>query len=80
MKNLLLPLAIALASQGILYAQTINMELADPQPFLQGGDTGDMEFADLDGDGDADVQVEHGGEGQIEAVDADLDCQLGGGD
>ena len=33
------------------------MELADPQPFLQGGDTGDMEFADLDGDGDADLII-----------------------
>ena len=37
------------------YAQNINMELLDPQPFLQGSDTGDMEFADLDGDGDMDL-------------------------
>jgi hypothetical protein len=36
-------------------AQNIKMELLEPQPFLQGSDTGDMEFADLDGDGDMDL-------------------------
>lgn len=39
----------------LLTAQNIQMELLDPQPFLQGSDTGDMEFADLDGDGDMDL-------------------------
>ena len=39
----------------VTYAQSIKMELLDSQPFLQGTDTGDMEFVDLDGDGDMDL-------------------------
>lgn len=38
-------------------AQIINFELIDPQPELQGSDTGDMEFADLDNDGDPDLII-----------------------
>jgi hypothetical protein len=52
----LIYLVVALAFNTVfLKAQSIQMELLDPQPFLQGTDTGDMEFADLDGDGDMDL-------------------------
>lgn len=57
MKHLLLLSLFILTCSASLLGQTVQMELADPQPFLQGGDTGDMEFADLDGDGDADLII-----------------------
>lgn len=51
-------LLVALACNAlILTAQNIEMELLDPHPFIQGSDTGDMEFADLDGDGDMDLII-----------------------
>ena len=46
---------IYIAFSQLSIAQTIQFELVDPQPELQGSDTGDMEFADLDGDGDQDL-------------------------
>ena len=55
MKKYNLLAALILGGSSLLFAQSIQMELADPQPFLQGSDTGDMEFADLDGDGDMDL-------------------------
>jgi len=55
MKNPILLLAVLVCSALSLNAQNIKMELLEPQPFLQGTDTGDMEFADLDGDGDMDL-------------------------
>lgn len=57
MKKATLIATILLGTTSLHFAQTIQMELADPQPFLQGSDTGDMEFADLDGDGDKDLVI-----------------------
>lgn len=55
MRKSILMVALLLGATPNLISQTIQMELAVPQPFLQGTDTGDMEFADLDGDGDMDL-------------------------
>ena len=55
MKKLIYLLVALVCNAFVLTAQNIEMELLDPQPFLQGSDTGDMEFADLDGDGDMDL-------------------------
>ncbi|WP_420379961.1 T9SS type A sorting domain-containing protein [Gilvibacter sp.] len=55
MRKSILMAALLLGATPNLISQTIQMELAAPQPFLQGTDTGDMEFADLDGDGDMDL-------------------------
>jgi hypothetical protein len=56
MKKLIYLLVVALVCNTFsITAQNIKMELLVPQPFLQGSDTGDMEFADLDGDGNMDL-------------------------
>jgi len=55
MKKCIYLLVALVCNTFFLTAQNINMQLLEPQPFLQGSDTGDMEFADLDGDGDMDL-------------------------
>ncbi len=57
MKNIYITVIVILSAITSIKAQNITMELIDPQPFLQGSDTGDMEFGDLDGDGDMDLII-----------------------
>lgn len=57
MKNISLLTVLILSVTLNLAGQNITMELMDPQPFLQGSDLGDMEFADLDSDGDMDLVI-----------------------
>ena len=57
MKNTLLLTFVLLCLLQFSDAQSLEFDLIDPQPELQGSDTGDMEFADIDNDGDADLII-----------------------